>query len=176
MNRRVGGSFMGIGIALAIALSMPVPSPHAQAAGDALGAISRRFLNAIRGGTADDIRRYFPRTGDLTYRHTRHGHDGDHLEVWRFTGEDAGRQLDAEGPLFEAVQPSPEGQTIGVFVYQVQCRGITWKRVHETRFVPPGADASSPVFVEWRRESRRWVISAIGDESFANDSIPEWDC
>ncbi len=39
-----------------------------------------------------------------------------------------------------------------------------WRRVGGKRFVPPGASARSPVFVEWRREHGRWVVSAFGDE------------
>ena len=40
-----------------------------------------------------------------------------------------------------------------------------WRRVRGTRFVPPGEPASSPVFVEWRREDGRWVVSSFGDAS-----------
>jgi hypothetical protein len=36
--------------------------------------------------------------------------------------------------------------------------------VRGNRFVPPGASARSPVFVEWRREGGEWVISRFGDE------------
>jgi hypothetical protein len=37
--------------------------------------------------------------------------------------------------------------------------------------VPPGAPASSPVFVEWRREHGRWVISAFGDERYCRPPL-----
>ena len=37
-----------------------------------------------------------------------------------------------------------------------------WRRVGGNRFVPPGAPASSPIFVEWRREGDAWVVAAAG--------------
>jgi hypothetical protein len=38
-----------------------------------------------------------------------------------------------------------------------------WRRFG-TRFVPPRAPASSPTYVEWRRERGTWVIAELGDE------------
>ncbi|HEX9939091.1 MAG TPA: hypothetical protein VGB15_18255 [Longimicrobium sp.] len=69
-----------------------------------------------------------------------------------------------------------ESQPVGLLVHQVLCRGVAWRPVSPTRFVPPGAGASSPTFVEWRREGGRWVIAAFGEETFARDPLPEWVC
>jgi hypothetical protein len=39
-----------------------------------------------------------------------------------------------------------------------------WRYVGHHRFVPPGAVAESPIFVEWIRENGSWVITRIGEE------------
>lgn len=36
-----------------------------------------------------------------------------------------------------------------------------WRRVDERKFVPPGDDADSTLFVIWRKERDRWVVDAI---------------
>ncbi len=38
---------------------------------------------------------------------------------------------------------------------------------------PTREPASSPTFVEWRREDGRWVVSAFGDESGRVHEVPE---
>jgi hypothetical protein len=38
-----------------------------------------------------------------------------------------------------------------------------WPYVGRLRFVPPGARAGSPDFVEWRRERGAWVVSRVGE-------------
>jgi hypothetical protein len=69
-----------------------------------------------------------------------------------------------------------ESQPIGLFAHQVMHRGTGWRRVRGNRFVPPGASASSAIFVEWRREGDRWVVSAFGDETFPSGKTPPWCC
>ena len=39
-----------------------------------------------------------------------------------------------------------------------------WRRVSPTRFEPLDPDPEWNVFVDWRREDGRWVVSAIGQE------------
>lgn len=42
-----------------------------------------------------------------------------------------------------------------------------WRRAGRTRFVPPDAKPGSKrVFVEWRLEDGRWVVSSYGDEAY----------
>lgn len=142
--------------------------------GDGLRARTRAFLQSIRISIATS--EYFPSTGELTYVHTRHAADGDHVEVSRFSAAQVAQQLASGGPLFEAVHPSPEGEVVGLLVNQAACRGVEWVRKAGTRFVPPGEDESSRAFIEWRRESRRWVISSFGDESFDDGRMPDWVC
>jgi hypothetical protein len=38
-----------------------------------------------------------------------------------------------------------------------------WRYVGRLRFVPPGARAGSPNYVEWRRERGAWVVSRVGE-------------
>jgi hypothetical protein len=38
-----------------------------------------------------------------------------------------------------------------------------WRYVGRLRFVPPGARAGAPNFVEWRRERGAWVVSRVGE-------------
>jgi hypothetical protein len=45
---------------------------------------------------------------------------------------------------------------------RIEADGTRWRRVGGNRFVPPGESARSPMFVQWRREDGRWVVSAFG--------------
>jgi hypothetical protein len=45
---------------------------------------------------------------------------------------------------------------------RIETDGTRWRRVAGNRFVPPGESARSPMFVQWRREDGRWVVSAFG--------------
>lgn len=170
------GGFRGVvAMLVALFLSFPAPSGSAQGIAGGLGSTMHAFLKRLQG-MPGEFQPYLPRTGDLTYIHTTHSPEGDSVRVSRFTVEEVAVQLQSGGPIFEALYHSPEHQVVGLLVNQVECRGIKWRRVTITRFVPPGADASSPVFVEWRREGRTWVISSFGDESFAGDMRPNWGC
>jgi hypothetical protein len=123
----------------------------------------------------DALPTFFPRTGTFTYYHTAHESTGDRPGVWRFAGAEAGSVL-RRRPLSGVFSINVEAQPIGLFAHQVMHRGTKWRRVSPTRFVPPGAPASSPTFVEWRQENGTWVIAAFGDESFPNGQTPAWCC
>lgn len=41
-----------------------------------------------------------------------------------------------------------------------------WRYVGRLRFVPPGEPATSPTFVEWRRERGAWVLSRAGESYY----------
>ncbi|HEX6911764.1 MAG TPA: nuclear transport factor 2 family protein [Longimicrobium sp.] len=134
------------------------------------------FLRAVRRKNADGIAVFFPRTGDWSYVHTAHHEDGRHVGIRRFSGPDALSAIQSGGPLRQSFTINYESQPIGLFAHQVMHRGTAWRRVRSNRFVPPGAPASSPTFVEWRREGGEWVISAFGDESFPSGKTPPWCC
>jgi hypothetical protein len=120
---------------------------------------------------------FLTRSGTFTWAHTTNRPRGAAAGVWRFTGEDARRAMDWNGPLIWVFDIHVEGQPIGTFSHQVMHRGTGWRRVRGDRFVPPGAPDDSPVFVQWRREGGTWVVSAVGDESFLDGApLPPWCC
>jgi len=134
------------------------------------------FLGAVRRKNADSIAVFFPRSGDWTYVHTAHHEDGPREGVRRFSGSDALFVISRRGPLGQSFTINYQEQPIGLFAHQVMHRGTGWRRVRDNRFVPPGASASSAIFVEWRREGDRWVVSAFGDETFPSGKTPPWCC
>lgn len=69
-----------------------------------------------------------------------------------------------------------ESEPVGLFAHQVRIRGTHWKRVGPTRFVPEDESSTAPIFVEWRREGAKWVVSGFGDERFSNVPLPAWCC
>lgn len=141
-----------------------------------LDARMQAFLRAVRRTDADSISAFFPRAGDWSYVHTAHERGRDRVGVRRFRGPEARSAIGAGGPLWASFEIEYEAQRIGLFAHQVMHRGTAWRRVRGSRFVPPGASASSAIFVEWRREGGEWVISAFGDETFPNGRIPSWCC
>ncbi len=134
------------------------------------------FLRAVRRTNADSIAVFFPREADWTYVHTAHHRDGDRTAIRRFRGAESLAAIRLRGPLWASFEIQYESQPIGLFAHQVMLRGRGWRRVRGNRFVPPGAPASSPIFVEWRREGDQWVIAAFGDESFPSGETPSWCC
>jgi hypothetical protein len=134
------------------------------------------FLHAISDEQPERIPGFFPSTGSFTHALTVHGESGDSSSVRRFAPAQKARAFRYGGPLWASVNLQFESQPVGLLVHQVLCRGVAWRPVSPTRFVPPGAGASSPTFVEWRREGGRWVIAAFGEETFARDPLPEWVC
>lgn len=135
--------------------------------GEPLAERMHRFLDDVMGAPEATLAAYFPRRDDWTWYHTVH-EDGapDRMEVWRFPASATLDAIRTCGPAWESFQFQPEGQPVGVLSWQVLDHGRQWRRVSGTRFVPPGAPARGPVFVEWRREDGTWVVSAFGDESF----------
>lgn len=159
--------------ALCLAL-LPQPArAQTPASRETLSARMHRFLDDVMGAPKDSLAAYFPRRGDWTWYHTVH-QDGapDRLGVWRFPAAATRDAVRTCGPAWESFEFQPEGQPLGVLSSQVLDHGTRWRRVSGTRFVPPGAAAGGPVFVEWRREDGTWVVSAFGDESFRSRPLP----
>ena len=178
-NRRLcGGNGMAL-VCLAVAVQGFLAFPtRAQATGSV--GLDRRmdeFISAFDSGSAESFVRFFPTHGDFTYEHTVHG-DGGGVRVWRFPATQAGAALDGiDGLLWPSFTVQWEGQPIGLFAHQVLERPGTWVRVRGHRYVPPGGDAESRIYVEWRREGTAWVISRFGDEFFNEPApLPSWCC
>lgn len=116
---------------------------------------------------------FFPRTGEFTYRRTTYNGNDTVRSEWRFPASDVVRALN-DGPLWETFEVQWEGQRLGLFADQARRRRGCWRRSANRRFVPPGADATSAIYVDWRLEGSTWVISELADEVFASEPLPAW--
>lgn len=146
-------------VVLALAL---IASP-AEAQGGPDGRM-RQFLRDARGYAGDEtLAAFFSARGTFEWVVTTHGAAGSSTGRWRFATADLGRAKDA-GPLCRSFYPGGDVIIRGTLMTRIQETEGPWRRVSPTRFVPRGASAGSPVFVEWRREDGRWVIAAFGDE------------
>jgi hypothetical protein len=129
-------------------------------------------------GPTDTTRRFFPTTGDWSYTHTVHeAGGGTRIQRWIFPAAQTsllfGFDKDVEvDPVWDSFQADQHGQIDGLLISAVAASWRRrWRLVGRNRFVPPGAPASSPVFVEWRREPGRWVIAAFGDERYCSPRL-----
>lgn len=167
-----------ITLALVAGISAVFPgSLHGQGRGGEVVPADRMaaLLGAMSRHATDSLLAVFPGTGDWTYRQTVHMMRGQALRVWRIPAAQTREVVSSD--LRRVFFLDVHAQPIGRLVHQVLHRGSEWRRVTPTRFVPPGASRSSPVFVEWRREGERWVVSAVGDEGFDDGvPLPAWCC
>lgn len=160
---------------LAAALLAPavVPLPvHAQVSGGGGGTLERRMAAFVDSVPIERAAGFFPRHGDYTWIRTVHTPDGDRVGAWRFSAADTEKAMELCGPLFGSFSFLPHGQPLGGLIERAMMSEGRWRRVRGTRFVPPSAPASSPVFVEWRREGSDWVVSSFGDEAYREPPGP----
>lgn len=161
----------------ATALCFAVGPVGAQAGHHAEG-LERRvqeFVSAVDTLGPHALTSFFPSAGGVTYRRSVHTLDGTRVGVWYIPASDIPTALD--GPLAESFDMNYESQPIGLFEHQVKLRRGPWQRVSSYRFVPPGGNATSPIYVDWRREGSTWVISEFGDEVYIDKrSLPAWCC
>jgi hypothetical protein len=132
------------------------------------------FAASFDSISAPGFLKFFPREGDVVYRHTRHTPEGSEIIVKRLLASEISDALQQSGALWPSFQLQFEEQPVGLLPSQVMVRRGTWRRVAESRFVPPDADGISPTYVDWRREGPNWVISELGDESFIDVPLPPW--
>ena len=167
----------GIVVAIGLLLSSASIPPTSLAQGGSpvpsIAARNRAFLAAVDSAGPDGILEFFPSEGHFTYVHTVHQMSGDHRRVWRFPAEQKGDVL-VKGPLSASFEFHTENQIFGLLAHQIVMRGAQWHRVSGTRFVPRGETAASAIFIEWRREGSKWVVSSFGDESFSRLPLPRW--
>jgi hypothetical protein len=161
----------------AIFLLGTVPAA-AQPTDASLAARMDAFLREVENTPNDELVWYFPRDAEWTWVQTLRDDAGRaRTGIWRFTGGgEAYRAITADGPVCDSFdQPRGEfGPYEGKFGMQVlrAADGPPWRRVRDTRFVPPGESAASTVFVEWRWEDGAWVIASFGDEGIYLDTAP----
>jgi hypothetical protein len=136
------------------------------AAQDGLAARNEAFLRTVRSGDRDAAAAFFPRRGEWTWvQALRDAPAGQPPSIRRFAAADARAAIGERGPACWSFQRGngavgPPETYLGM---QAEMHGTRWRRVRGNRFVPPGQSAASPVFVEWRREDGRWVLSSFGD-------------
>jgi hypothetical protein len=139
--------------------------PRTPAAQDGLAARNEAFLRAIERSPRDTVATFFPRRGDWTWVETTEGAPSGHVtSVHRFGASETLRAISRGGPVCNSFWiPGGIGPVETVLSMRVLRNGTRWRRVAGNRFVPPGESARSPVFVQWRLEGGRWVVSSFGD-------------
>jgi hypothetical protein len=163
-------------VLLTVALWANPGAAHAQAAAEALlEARMREFTASVGRVDEDGTVAFFPHSGDFTWVETTHRRDGDVVGIWRFSAADF--RAAYRGPLNDVLTVDHHGQPVGSLSHQVMIRRPRWRRARGNRFIPADAPDSSPLYVQWRREDGRWVVSEIGDESYNGDApLPAWCC
>jgi hypothetical protein len=163
-------------VLLALALwANPGPAQARPADEASLEARMRAFLTVRAREVEDSAATFFPRSGDFTWVETSHYDDRNAVGIWRFRAADFRAAYD--GPLNEVLTIDHHGQRIGSLSHQIMIRRPEWRRVPGNRFVPADGPDSAPIYVQWRLEDGRWVVSEIGDETFRSDKIlPAWCC
>jgi hypothetical protein len=162
-------------LVLALWADAVAAQPRAAADGASLEARMRTFITAEAREPVETAAAWFPRSGDFTWVETRHYDDRDVVGIWRFPAADFAAAYD--GPLAEVLTIDYHGQRIGSLSHQIQIRRPQWRRVRGNRFVPADGPDSAPIYVQWRLEDGRWVVSEIGDEMFTSDkTLPAWCC
>ncbi|HEX6750984.1 MAG TPA: hypothetical protein VF092_27090 [Longimicrobium sp.] len=119
-------------------------------------------------GEVDEFVPFFPRQGEFAQvvtTHLRRG--GDSVAIHRYRTAELPSATKPGGPLCWSFDPG--GGEVGRVMDEIPADWFDprrpWRRVRATRFVPPLRGAGSPVFVEWKIEDGRWVVSAFGEEA-----------
>jgi hypothetical protein len=124
------------------------------------------FTETASTEPAESLVDFFPRRGTWTWVQTVH-YPGrpDHVRIRRFTPAETLRAIDTGGVACESFMRTGGTGIAGVLMSELGSG--PWRRVGRTRFVPRDAKPGSRrVFVEWRLEDGRWVVSSYGDEAY----------
>ncbi|MFL5384209.1 MAG: hypothetical protein ACJ8GN_16940 [Longimicrobiaceae bacterium] len=136
--------------------------PLRAAAQDGLESRNEAFLRAVSRAPDDSVAAFFPRRGDWTWTRVTEGAPPGHPPgVWRFAAPETLRTVWRYGPVCSSFRGF-ENYLWNMLEMRIETDGTRWRRVAGNRFVPPGESARSPLFVQWRREDGRWVVSAFG--------------
>ena len=136
--------------------------PLRAAAQDGLESRNEAFLRAMARAPNDSLAAFFPRRGDWTWTQVTEGAPPWHRPtVWRFAAPETLQTILRSGSVCEAFSGFM-GTYGNDLLMRTEADGTRWRRVAGNRFVPPGESARSPMFVQWRREDGRWVVSAFG--------------
>lgn len=148
--------------------ALPLAAQAGTPADTTLAGRMRAFLREVPDAPNTELAAFFPRRGDWTWEQTLLDGRGiaTRVVVQRFPGAETLRVIGAGGPAclsFDGIR-GEFGPFEGRFGMQARMNPAPWRRVRGNRFVPHGASARSPVFVEWRREEGEWVVAAFGEE------------
>jgi hypothetical protein len=135
---------------------------------------AQEFLTAVDRLSPEQLIRFFPRAGELTYRHTVYTDEGVTVSETRYPAAEIPAAL--EGPLWPVLTLQQRGQRIGLFAHQVAMRGTRWRQVGSHRFAPRGEGPGTAIYVRMELEDGVWVVAEIADESFRTDRLPAWCC
>jgi hypothetical protein len=156
---------------LLLMLTAPALGAQPRAPSDGLSRRMRAFVDALQEYPRDTLVTFLPRRGAWTWVLTTHFLQEDRVGLWRLGADDLLPGIDHTGPLCESFSRGGDAITMGTLFSHLIFNPGRWRRVPGNRFVPPGASARSPVFVEWRREDGRWVLSAFGDERYVGPRL-----
>ena len=153
-------------IALA-SVVLAVPLAAAPAAAQSLAELDARMAAYLdEAPWLDDDESFFPRRGDWTLMH-RYRDRPASRGVWRFPPGSWVPGTAEGGPFHFSGAIGPAGAQ---GLYPINAPEVSdWRRVG-ARYVPVGGPEG--VFIDWRREDGRWVISAIGEVGVWDDGIP----
>lgn len=139
---------------------------HSQGAGPR--ARMHDFVEALQGDR-EQLEDFFPRRDPWTWIVTTRTLSGRvTVERREFLGSETLAAMEHPGPLCETFSRGGDVGSVESLMYRLmRMDSRPWRLVDGRRFVPPGSSPRSTTFVEWRREDRRWVVSAIGEERTA---------
>ncbi|HEY0022334.1 MAG TPA: hypothetical protein VGB24_05470 [Longimicrobium sp.] len=127
----------------------------------------REFVEALQGDRAQ-LEDFFPRRDPWAWIVTTRSLSGRvTVERREFLGSETLAAMEHPGPLCETFAFGGDVGSVESLMHRLRMDPLRWRLVDGRRFVPPRASPRSATFVEWRREDRRWVVSAIGEERTA---------
>ena len=151
-----------------VALAAVATSARAQRPADGLEARMDAFLTALtEASPRANLTPFLPREGSWTWVATqRYDHRPDVVGRWRFDAAELATATGFDGPLCETFSLGGDAMVVGTLMHTIRVSDRRWRRVPGDRFVPADRGHGSRVFVQWRREDGRWVVSEVGDERF----------
>jgi len=138
----------------------PVPETVATNPGAAsLHAAMRKFTRAVRAKDRAAFLACFSRSTPFSHLNPMNIGSRQHYRtVVRYS--DLARDLQRKKGRYWTYLERGDGGDADAFVDHVE-DGRAWGRVWGERFVPPGSEITSPVYVRWRKEGSGWVVDEI---------------